>query len=305
MIDAVLHTLAAPQLGLITVQGAAAAGVARWALESRRANGVLEYVVGGVMRFVGSPATDEQRLLAANLAVPGSELCGTSSAVVHGMPVPRSARHRLMVAVTSTRSARTPGVTTVRQKALLPCRPWYTGRIATPASTLLLLPRFVGPVALERCLDYSLTHDLVTVSEVRRLVTELPHRAVIGRPHLLRLLDARDGRKGHRSGLEQKVGGWLTAAGLGGWVRNFDVPCEGGAVEVDFAWLEPRVALEVSPFVTHGSRTAQARDIERRREITLAGWRCVEAEDGDVADESSFQPTVRILRALLLRTQAA
>ena len=42
------------------------------------------------------------------------------------------------------------------------------------------------------------------------------------------------------------------------------------------------VALEVSPFFTHGSRAAQERDAERRRLLAAQRWLTVEATDPDL-----------------------
>ena len=50
----------------------------------------------------------------------------------------RVAEKKPVVAVVASRSARTPGVTTVRQTLQLPSRPWHTVRRATPAAWSLL-----------------------------------------------------------------------------------------------------------------------------------------------------------------------
>jgi very-short-patch-repair endonuclease len=124
---------------------------------------------------------------------------------------------------------------------------------------------------------------------------------VPGRRTLLGLLDARHGNIGHRSGLEQSVAGWLDAAGLTGWRANHRVPVRGGTLECDFVWIDDAVVLEVSPFVTHGSRATQERDAERRRLLVAAGWRVVEATDADLAGPQSFARCLDALRALVRR----
>ena len=117
---------------------------------------------------------------------------------------------------------------------------------------------------------------------------------------LLDLLAARTDGIGHRSDLEQKVARWLRAAGLSGWRRNLKVPMpDGDPIEVDFAWPDHRVALEVSPFFTHGSRQKQERDVERRRALVLQGWRTIEATDPDLENEVAFRRCVSGLRELL------
>lgn len=74
---------------------------------------------------------------------------------------------------------------------------------------------------------------------------------------------------------------------------------DGDDVEVDFGWIGARVALEVSPFATHGSRAKQERDAERRSQLTLARWSVVEALDADVVDQRAFARKAASLRTLL------
>ncbi|HRB04131.1 MAG TPA: hypothetical protein PLP26_12240 [Ilumatobacteraceae bacterium] len=297
-IDARLRRIARPQLGLVTIEEAAKAGVDQWALQRRRDAGELLAVFAEVMRHATVAPTDPQRILAAALAVPGSTIAATSAAVVHELPV--RAGESPMLSVPMSGSARTDGIAVIRHRIELPSRRWHTGRVATPDATLVLLPRFVDASTLERCLDDALVRGLTTACRVMRLVEALPPRAVVGRRLLLELLAERLDGIGHRSRLEQRVARWLHAAGLRGWRRNYPVPVPGAdPVEVDFAWTAARVALEVSPFYTHGSRAKQLRDMERRRQLVVNGWRVVEATDPDVKSQLAFRATVRSLQEVL------
>ena len=205
-----------------------------------------------------------------------------------------------MLSVAAGRLVRVPGITAVRHTTPLPSTPWMTTRVATPAATLLLLPRFVDESTVERCLDHALAHRLCTVANVRRLLERTPSRAVHKRKLLLDLLADRSNGIGHRSGKEQRVARWLTAAGLTGWTRNcwVRVGSDQETVEVDFGWCGVRLALEVSPFFTHGSREKQERDAERRRLLVANDWRVVEALDCDIATERAFARMIALLRAL-------
>ena len=303
-IDAALRRLARPQLGLVTIAQAAKEGIGRSALARRREVGSLESVFAGVMRLASAPISPQQRVLAAALAVPGSTITATSAGIAHGMPIGPTSGDPI-VAVGPSRSARTAGITIIRQHVALPSRPWHTARVATPEATLVLLPRFVDDGTVERCLDHCLVHRLTTVARVRSLIDELPFRTVVGRRLLLDLLDERRSGIGHRSGLEQRVGRWLTEAGLGGWHRNYEVPVAGDPVEVDFAWPDAKVALEISPFFTHGTRAAQDRDVERRRLLTGERWSTVEATDPDLESRHAFEAIVVTLRDLIRPTSGA
>lgn len=298
-IDATLRSIARNQLGLLTVAQAARAGIDRWALARRRATGALEAIFASVMRLAANPANPEQTILAAALAVPGSTIVGTSAAVAHCLPV-AATRHQPMVAVGMQRSARTAGIITIRQHIEMPSQRWHNSRLATPASTILVLPRFVGDGVVERCVDHCLANRLTTVEKVQGLILSLPPRSVVGRRLLLDLLAQRTSGFGHRSGLEQQVARWLNAAGLRGWHRNFAASvgnCR--TVEVDFAWPQAKLALEVSPFFTHGARVTQERDIERRRLLVVQGWRIVEATDPDLQAEEKFERCIALVRVLL------
>jgi hypothetical protein len=299
-IDAVLRVIASQQLGLITVAQANQHGVDKHALARRRRSGSLVTVFPEVMRLASCVPTPQQRVLAGSLAVPGSVIAGTSAAIVHEMPLPGAViKQDTILSVSKGRLVRISGITIVRQTAAPPRSRWVATTVTTPAATLLLLPQFVDEQVLERCLDHCLAHRLTTVNAVSVLIDRTPPQAVPGRKLLQSLLLARDGGMGHRSHKERNVGKWLDRAGLSGWVPNFKVRAGREDIEVDFAWPGSRVALEVSPFFTHGSRAQQERDAYRRRMLVLAKWQVVEAIDHDLATERAFAATVRTLGLLL------
>lgn len=300
-LDARLRAIAAPQLGLVTVSQAARSGIDKHALARRRETGALVPVFPNVMRLAAMAASPLQRVLAASFAVPDSVITATSSARVSQMPVLLGASHDVtpVLGVETGRVVRIPGITTIRQSVAMPTTRWMTSRMSNPASTLLLLPRFVDDDTVERCLDHCLANRLTTVRAIRTLIDRLPAQSIHGRRLLLGLLDDRSSGIGHRSRNEQKVGRWLIDAGLAQWKKNHGVRVrEDESVEVDFAWPDIRVALEVSPFFTHGSRAKQERDADRRRLLVLAGWRVLEALDDDIAHESAFGRTIAALRTL-------
>lgn len=307
-LDARIRRIAAKQLGLITVEQATTCGVDKHALARRRDAGALVPVFREVMRLAPFAGTPEQRALAAALVVPGSIVAATSAALVHEMPVPARLLRttNAVLSVVAVRHVRRAGITVVRQSTAPRSTAWLTSRVTTPAETLVLLPRFVDEATVERCLDHALAHRLTTVDHMRRRLAEIPAHAVHQRQLLLGLLAERSDGIGHRSAKEQQVGRWLRRAGLKGWVRNYAVRVvnggddvgDGGEVEVEVDWPHVRVALEVSPFFTHGSRAKQARDAERRRLLVLSDWRVVDAVDHDIANESAFARSIATLRSL-------
>ena len=303
-LDARIRAIASTQLGLVTVAQATRCGIDKHALAGRRDSGALVPLYPNVMKLAPFATTPQQRVLGAALAVPGSVVAATSAAIVHLMPVPaRVIQDATVLSVSSGRAVRMPGITVVRQRFIPPSKRWMSTRVATPAAAILLLPRFVDDATVERCLDHCLAHRLTSVANLRELIGATAPHAVFRRQLLLDLLAARTDGIGHRSGKEQMVGRWLKRAGLTGWTRNLTVcvDASGRVVEVDFGWLHDRVALEVSPFFTHGSRVTQDRDAERRRLLAVATWRVVEAVDADLASERAFARIVTTLRAMGLR----
>lgn len=325
-IDRVLRYIAETQLGLVTAAQAEAAGVGAQQLAHRRSTGMLIPVFRGVMRLAGVDPPPNSLPLAAALAVRGSCVAGPTAGMILGLPVGKAFTQLTAEAVLTVQRPSMPrvsGIIVVRLSHPLPSRPFPPGcssagstpvppftarprpcfpgvRLATPAATLLLLPRFVDPSTVERCLDHCLVHRLVTVATVRKLIESLPNQSVSGRRLLLDLLSDRADGVGHRSRKEQEVAGWLTNAELRGWRRNFEVVTgDGIRIEIDFAWPDSKIALEVSPFFTHGTRATQERDVVRRRLLVQMGWTVVEAADPDLINRAAFQRVVDVLRNLV------
>ncbi len=308
-IDALLREIARLQLGLVPVAQAAEHGIDRYANYRRYRAGALEPVFAGVARLASVAPSPKQRILAASLLVPGSVVAGPSAAVVHEMPLPKSLLSPsadVVLAVDLARTVRIDGIQAVRLQHPGRSTPWMTTRVSTQSATLVLLARYVVPSTLERCLDHGLAERTLSVKSVLDVIARSPTRAIGNLKALEQMLaDRSDGAVGHRSGLEQRVRGWLDEAGLSGWAANLSVRIdEDEEVEVDFGWVGPRVALEVSPFYTHGSRVKQDRDAERRRLLGLVGWSAVEAIDCHLIDQAAFAPIVDSLRFHLAASAA-
>lgn len=302
-IDRVIRDLAKTQLGLISVAQAARVGIFPQLLAQRRKFGMLIEVFPSVMRLAGVPIPVFQRALAGALAVPHGRLFGPTAGLIYGFPVGLAfaeSQAPVTMMVPTGNAVRIDGITAIRQRIAPPTRPWFTTRVATPAATLVALPRFVSPAVVERCLDHGLVHKLFTVELVREEIESYHYKSVTGRRLLMELLDDRSDGAGHRSRLEQRVATWLKDARVGGWRRNHKVVVGTAEIEVDFAWPHRRVALEVSPFFTHGSRQKQERDIVRRRALVRSGWSVIEATDPDLENSESFSRVLVALRPLLV-----
>jgi very-short-patch-repair endonuclease len=306
-IDSALRGIAVDQLGLLSAAQALRVGVDYRALARRRQSGSLMPVFANVVRLGSWPTSAEQRSLGAALAVPGATIAGIDAAVIHKIPIPKAVRNTqadVHLHVEQKRIVRIKGICARRVSRPLPTQHWHGVKLATPASTLVSLGGLGAQDVFERALDHCLINKMVTAHGVVALLEGLTVRALPGRGLMLdiarkRLPNDRN-RVLHRSKLEQDVGGWLNAGGVKGWSANFTVRLgTGRTIEIDFAWPDQKVALEVSPFHTHGSQKTQERDAQRRRLLILLGWRIVEALDADLVDVNAFEATILTLSALI------
>jgi very-short-patch-repair endonuclease len=111
-------------------------------------------------------------------------------------------------------------------------------------------------------------------SALQRRQSELPRlwRAHLrnkgrhGAPRARRLLQAAS--SGARSEAERLFGRLLDGAGITGWTANHPV----AGYEVDYAFIGPRVAVELDGLAFHSDADDFHRDRKRQNAIALAGW---------------------------------
>ena len=293
--------VAGEQLGLVTLDQAARVGVDGDAIRRRVLAGLLIRMFVGVYRLVGVEPTVKQSSLAACLAVPDSAVWGLSAAAVHGLPVGGPGVALTVppsIVVPANRNISAKGIDAHRTRHMPPTQPWKTGWITTVPATIVDLAGLVSDDSLGRCLDHAIANRTATVASVLRIVNQRPTARFIGRKVLMGALNARsDGSLHHRSRNEQKVLRWMLAAGVPTPVCNLVVD----GVEVDFGWPGFLIALEISPFFTHGSELKQKRDAERRRILQKAGWWVIEATDEHLVSALAFAPIIADLLALIHR----
>jgi very-short-patch-repair endonuclease len=104
-------------------------------------------------------------------------------------------------------------------------------------------------------------------SELARLWrAHLRNKGRHGAPRARRLLQAAS--SGARSEAERLFGRLLDGAGITGWTANHPV----AGYEVDYAFIEPRVAVELDGLAFHSGADDFHRDRKRQNAIALAGW---------------------------------
>lgn len=99
-------------------------------------------------------------------------------------------------------------------------------------------------------------------------------RGVPGTTALRHVLETRPNGRPARSVLEVMATRLLRRRGIDGFVRNCETVGENGKTyELDFAFLDQRVVLEVDGKAYHSTASQLGRDKNRQRALEAAGWR--------------------------------
>ncbi len=297
-----LIACASGQLGVFTVQQAAEVGLSENALHWRKRAGLIVPIFPGVYRLAAVEESREQQMLAGCLAVRNSVVGGVSAALLHGLPVGFAYAGKPTLIVPNQTTVRLSGVDVHRTRHPYRTQPWLTVRMTQVSSTLISLASVLSQTDLARCLDYAIAQGSVSVARVLREAEARPVSRFVGRAPLFAELHAWVGQQiVHRSRYEQKVDRWIRESSLPHSTPNFKVQILGRntSVEVDRAWPAARVALEISPFFTHGSASTQRRDMQRRVWLQESRWRIVEATDEHLINRQSFAPVIESLERLM------
>ena len=213
-------------------------------------SGRFTVVFRGVYAIGHAAISDLGRLHAALLAA------GPNAVVSH---LAAAALHRILpsmppfidVTVTGTRRRSRPGLRIHRARHPPPAASVAGLPVTTVLRTLEDLRGRLTPAELERACAEALVRNLVTQDELEtaRLV-------------------ASDLAAPTRSALERRFLSVIRQAGLPRPRVNHTV----GPYEIDFAWLDQRVLVEVDGWSTHGHRFAFERDRARDAELAAMGY---------------------------------
>lgn len=272
-----IHSIAAliaeRQLGLVARRQLIARGVPEATVDAAVRRGALLRVRRGVYRLPGIPETPELRLRARALAAGDDAVFSHRSAawlwqllteapVRHDLTVPHPGHPRHVDA-------------TVHRSADL--------HLAIPGHVRGLPVTGVGRTILDCAADRTIDIELM-VDAARRhhniSRTLLPATVVAharqGRPGIQRLRELVVDVEIPHSDFERLVARWLRAEGITGWVlhHRIVVPVH-GAVEIDFAWPDIKVALELEGSDHRDRQGVHDNDTARQNWITVAGYRVV------------------------------
>jgi hypothetical protein len=279
--DARLAQVALRQLGAFSRDQAVAAGLASRSVRRRAANGTWTAVLPGVYRAASTPESWHQKLVAALLwAGARAVISHLTAARLHGLEGlgPMRAREPIELLVPFGKRLKAPAYVAHQSRQLeRNDRTTIDGIAVTSlARTLVDVSPRLGPKQLNVALDSGLArHRHLDLAFLRRELGRLRTQGRRISPHLGPLLDDREGDAGHLdSALERRFLAALKHAGLPRPEAHYDV-VEGGRrlAEVDFAYPEVKLAIELQGAEIHRRRSIWERDQARLSDLAAAGWR--------------------------------
>jgi very-short-patch-repair endonuclease len=292
-----LSALGRRQLGLFTRDDARVSGVdkerLRWLVE----RGLVERVAPSVFRFTASEQSWHQRVLTAVLD--GGPECLAShrtAAVLHGFDgfrpdvvevvLPMRIRHRRRSVVVHHSRA-----LTARDRAVVDVIP-----VTSRARALIDLGAVTSADRVEEAFDGAERDRLVRRGDVENHYAVLRARGRNGIGAMTQILDGRAAEKRvPRSVLERRMMRLLAAAGLPAPIGSYRVRLSATVVyELDFAYVDCRLGLEVDGHGSHATRHERADDNVRANALSNAGWTlCRFTFEQVMHDPASVGRTVR------------
>jgi len=267
--DLAVAALAGRQHGVVSRLQLLALGATRHVIEQRIRAGVLHRVHAGVYSVGHRTLTQEGRWLAAVLASgDGAVLSHASAAGLWELAEDRGVPH-----TTTPSGSRTRRGLRIHHCALQPDEVTVRNGIpvTTPARTLLDLAATSTRKDLERALRQAEFHRRADRDEIDALLCR--HPGTRGRARLRAVLSTVRPGERTRSDFEIAFLAFIERHGLPRPLMNYPAPWG----EVDAAWPDRKLAVELDGRAAHDNDGGFVRDRERDRAALVAGWRVVRA----------------------------
>ena len=261
----------AAQLGLVHVSQLT---ISRRTLVRHVSRGALEQVQPGVYRSLAFPVTYQQRLLAATLSAgPGSAVSHRAATGLRG--VDRFECDIIELSVLADRQPRLRGVVLHRSSDLLPSDIELLGvlPITGPARTLVDLGAVSRPWLVSKALEEWLRRGDVTVPSVRATLDAVARRGRSGAGVLRAILEERALHLDvSDSPAEVVLAEAIRALGSPPPVFHHQIRVGREVFEVDFAYPEVTLAIEVDGYGPHVDPARHDEECRRQNLITDAGY---------------------------------
>jgi very-short-patch-repair endonuclease len=264
---------AAGQWGALSLVQAEEDGLTQRMVRKRVETGVLIRRAPGVFVFAGAPHGWEQDLIVACLhAGPGSAASHRSAARLFRLPgwnldtIEITAPRRVVSPIAIVHTGNLPANQIRRVKGI---------PVTDPTRLLCDIGAVVSPDRVEEALDACLIRGLTSPNYLLRRLQENGGRGVRGTGAIREILASRDpANMPSESVLETRFRTLLRR-------RRLPMPEQQRAIyhngqfvgRVDFIYPSRGVIIEVDSVTWHSSRQAWEEDLERRNQLTLAGWR--------------------------------
>lgn len=161
--------------------------------------------------------------------------------------------------------------------------------MTNPLRTMVDLAAVLPPDEVEDALDAGLRWpSLFSVAAVKATLDRLAGKARSGAGVLRKVLEEREfGSTVSDSDLEKRMSKLLRQAGLPPAVFHYVVRTPAGLflAEVDFAYPEIKLVIEVDGFDAHGTPRAMAKDFVRQNGLAPYKWHVLRFTWGQVTDE--------------------
>ena len=278
------------QYGRFTSNQALASGMSRTTLYRRTRAGRYVREHPGVFRIPGLPDCWEGSVLAACLAA-GDEAVASHRAAARIWGLTDDSVDIVEITVPDPRHPRLRGVTVHRSADLATNHLTIRRRIPTtnPLRTMVDLGTVLEPEAVEDALDAGLRWpSLFSLRAVEATLDQLARKGRGGTGVLRAILEERGfGDAVSDSELEKQMDKLLRRASLPPAAFHYALYAPAGLflAEVDFAYPEIKLAIEVDGFGVHGTPRAMAKDFVRQNGLAPYRWHVLRFTWRQVVDE--------------------
>jgi very-short-patch-repair endonuclease len=267
-----LRSLLVEQAGALSRSQALTLGMSLRQVEYRVESGDLIRALPGVYRLAVVPPTPEQAMRVGALWLDDGVLTGVGAAWWWELVADPPQRWEFQVA-NVTRRTRQDGIRVLRRWVDPADVTTWRGVVVVgkplallrAAVTLERARRHHGVRLIDRC------KQLKTVTEAELELTFRRNRGTWGTTAMRALLE-RTGDRAH-SNLERHGAKLLREAGITGFTVNLTIRlATGRTMELDIAFKQRKIAIEIDGFRYHSSAESHAIDLERQNALIQDGW---------------------------------
>jgi very-short-patch-repair endonuclease len=273
-----LEDWADAQYGLFTLDQALVSGMNRTTVYRRAGLGRYVREHPRVFAFAGLPESWQRLVLSARLAA-GQEAVASHRSAARLWGLIDASEDIVEITVPCNQRPRLSGVTVHRSADLQAEHTTVRRRIpvTNPLRTMVDLASVLKPDAVEDALDAGLAYpSLFSVRAVEAMRSRLAQHGRARTGVLRQVLRERAlGDAVSDSKLEGRMAELLRRAGLPAAVFHYAICTPAGVflAEVDFAYPDIKLAIEVDGFGVHGTPRAMAKDFVRQNGLVPYGWR--------------------------------